>query len=286
MIESMAANNVNSMVNKATPLVGEMLAKDELKYLLKDSNILRSALKDNPSSLPELIKNETLVLKGPRLEWLMEHATHVQDTMEILSSDGCPKDTYIYTPETKASMDDAEPAASRFFQHYAHEEPVGKVTTENGKRKISMFPIFAEGLPEDVPATAHLANVLDYLMWNHRTPEEQVNDLIECGLLVKEGVLEHSSGNRAAKAAKLAASSSAAFNESMLEQNGNWNNIGGEYENFNNNSEEPYNNNNNYYGANEVNYSAAAKPHMKKVKPSKSKRKGNRKRRATRKTRH
>jgi hypothetical protein len=281
----MAANNVNSMVNSATPLVEDMVTKAELKYMLKTSEILRSVLKDNPSSFPATIANDTLVLKGPRLQWLIDHATHIKDTMELLSSDGCPENTYIEIPETKASRNDAEPAAFRFLQHYAHEEPVGEITMKNGKMSITMFPIFEEGLPEDVSATAHLANVLHYLMWNHSTPEEQVNDLIECGLLVNKSVLYHSSGNKAARAAKLASSSAAAFNESMLEQNGNWNNIGAEYENFNNNSETPYNNNNNFYGENGENYSAAAKPHMKKVKPSKSKRKVNRKRRGTRKTR-
>lgn len=272
------------MVNSATPLVEDMVTKEELKYMLKTSEILQSVLKEDPSSFPATIANDTLVLKGPRLQWLIEHATHIKDTMELLSSDECPENTYIDTPETKASMNSAEPAAFRFLQHYTHAEPVGEITVTNGK--ITMFPIFEEGLPEDVPATAHLANVLDYLMWNHRTPEEQVNDLIECGLLVNKSVLHHSSGNKAARAAKLASSSAAAFNESMLEQNGNWNNIGTGYENFNNNSEEPYNNNNNFYGANEVNYSAAAKSHLKTVKPSKkSRRKVNRKRRGTRKTR-
>jgi len=279
----MAANNVNSMVNSATPLVEDMVTKEELKYMLKTSEILRSVLKENPSSFAATIAEDTLVLKGPRLEWLIDHAKHIEDTIHVMSSDKCPENTYIEIPETKASMNSAEPAAFRFLQHYAHAEPVGEITVTNGK--ITMFPIFEEGLPEDVPATAHLANVLDYLMWNHRTPEEQVNDLIECGLLVNKSVLHHSSGNKAARAAKLASSSAAAFNESMLEETGNYGNIGAEYENFNNNSEPPYNNNNNFYGANEVNYSAAAKPHMKKVKPSKSKRKVNRKRRGTRKTR-
>jgi len=280
----MAANNVNSMVNVATPLLEDMVTKEELKYMLKNSEILRSALKDNPSSFPARIANDTLVLKGPRLQWLIDHATHIKDTMELLSSDDCPENTYIEIPETKASMNDAEPAAFRFLQHYTHAEPVGEITVTNGK--ITMFPIFEEGLPEDVPATAHLANVLDYLMWNHRTPEEQVNDLIECGLLVNKSVLYHSSGNKAARAAKLASSSAAAFNESMLEETGNWNNIGAEYENNNNNnSEPPYNNNNNFFGENGVNYSYV-KSHLNTVKPSKkSKRKVNRKRRGTRKTR-
>ena len=285
MIDRMSANNINSMVGTATPLVEDMVTTAELKYMLRTSKILRSVLKENPSSFAATIAEDTLVLKGPRLEWLIDHAKHIEDTIDFMSSDGCPENTYIEIPETKASRNDAEPAAFRFLQNYAHEEPVGEITMKNGKMSITMFPIFEEGLPEDVPATAHLANVLDYLGWNHSTPEEQIDDLIECGLLVKNSVLTHSSGNKAARAAKLASSSAAAFNESMLEETGNYGNIGGEYENNNNNSETPYNNNNNFYGENGVNYSAA-KSHLKAVKPSKkSRRKVNRKRRGTRKTR-
>jgi len=283
----MAANNVNALAAQAAPLVDD-ITHDELTYMLKSSEILRSVLKTDPSSFSSVIAHETLVLKGPRLEWLIDHATHIRDTMDVLSSDKCPENTYIDTPETKATMNYAEPAAFRFLQHYTHEEPLGEYTEKDGKVSITLFPIFSEGLREDIPPTAHLANVLDYLMWNHRTPQEQVNDLIECGLLVKESRLHHSFPNKEAKLAALAASSSsAAFNNSILNKPGNWNNINVHVESNNNRNSKNRYNNNEYIGENEVNYSAIVKPHMKKMKPSKSytKRKVNRKCRGTRRLR-
>jgi len=172
----MFVEDVSDLLPQAMKIVEDTVEKPVMECLLKRSKILRSCLQHRPADFLELVEQDTLVIGGAKLRWLEDHSEHIRTSMEFQTYGGCPKNRFMLCPEEKAIYDDFGDASAmvEFLRHYVEGEPVGEFHKQHGELYFDLYPPFRK-LPE----------ILDALMWDHRKPEDQLDDLMEVGLLVK-----------------------------------------------------------------------------------------------------
>jgi len=172
----MFVQDVSDLLPEAMKIVKDAVEKPVMECLLKRSKILRSCLKHRPADFLELVEDDTLVISGAKLRWLEDHSEHIRTMMEFQTHGDCPKNRFMLCPEEKAIYEDFGDASSlfEFLQHYVDGKPVGEYHTEHKELFFDLYPQFRK-LPE----------VLDALMWDHRKADDQLDDLIKVGLLVK-----------------------------------------------------------------------------------------------------
>lgn len=203
----------SELVAKASSLLGEdEIDTEVLRCLLSRSAILRDALETDSSEFLRRMKEETIILQGEPLMWLLEHSDFIKDSMEVQASQGCP-DVFLQTPEEVELLLTAEPNVFPFLRLCAQGKPIGEYTGKDGDYTIRWSLSFYD--------QERIANLFDFLLWNSMDPNRQLKDLIDHGSLTQAPVIGH------VRTYKEPLRTSAAY---ATPNEPNWNEQGNEYE--------------------------------------------------------
>ena len=176
-------HDVSDLLDKAIKFAEGLYEKKVIECLIKRSPSLRKCLiDDNYKRFRKLLETETLVLTGADLDWLIKCSETIETFMEYGQSyGGCPKHHFMYCPEETEISDSITREIFTFLKHVEDEEPVGRYMRESD----------GEILVDLNPDLRHLADVFQFLSWrNHKTPQAQLEDLIEHGLLEESAHLK------------------------------------------------------------------------------------------------
>ena len=158
-----------ALLAKANALLGEdAIDSTVVECLLSRSAILQDALATDSNEFLRRMKEETLVLQGEPLTWLLEHSGFVKDSMEVQASQGCP-DVFLQTPEEVELLLSAEPNVFPFLRLCAQGKPVGEYTGTYGDYTIQWSLSFYD--------QERVANLFDFLLWSSTDPVRQLEDL-------------------------------------------------------------------------------------------------------------
>ena len=148
----------------ASPL--SSLSEPEVAFLLKESRLLRNAVKAKNSERVADLLADTVLVDRARTAWLADKSELVRTMLDMSTGRGGPEGVLIIGPEAKASLDDD---AYMFLKHYGYHLRLYK--------DIDLKTLFSllswRGVHEPRPVTvAH------------------IKDLIESGMLI-ENTLPH-----------------------------------------------------------------------------------------------
>lgn len=168
-------HDVSDLLDKAIKFAEGTYDKKVIECLIKRSPSLRKCVaEDNYKRFRKLLETETLVLTGDDLKWLIKCATTIETFMEYQPYGGCPKDHFMWCPEETEISDSITREIFTFLKHVEDEEPVGRYMKESD----------GEILVDLDADLRHLPDVFQFLGWrNYKSPEAQLEDLIEHGLL-------------------------------------------------------------------------------------------------------
>jgi hypothetical protein len=168
-------HDVSDLLDKAVKFTEGTYEKKVIECLIKRSPSLRKCVaEDNYKRFRKLLETQTLVLKGDDLEWLIKCSETIETFMEYQSYGGCPKHYFMWCPEETEISDSITREIFTFLKHVEEEKPVGRYMRESDGDILVDFNADLR----------HLADVFQFLSWrNHKTPQAQLEDLIEHGLL-------------------------------------------------------------------------------------------------------
>ena len=168
-------HDVSDLLDKAVKFAEGMYEKKVIECLMKRSPSLRKCVaEDNYKRFRKLLETETLVLTGDDLKWLIKCSETIETFMEYQSYGGCPSNHFMWCPEETEISDSITREIFTFLKHVEEEEPVGRYMRESD----------GEILVDLNADLRHLPDVFQFLSWrNHKSPEAQLEDLIEHGLL-------------------------------------------------------------------------------------------------------
>ena len=162
----------------ASPL--SSLSEPEVAFLLKESQLLRNAVKAKNSERVADLLADTVLVDRARTAWLADKSELVRTLLDMSRGKGGPDGVLIIGPEAKASLDDD---VYTFLKHYGDNEAFGDVTYEAGGYHMRLY--------KDID----LKTLFSLLSWRgvhepRPITVAHVKDLIGMGLLI-ENTLPH-----------------------------------------------------------------------------------------------
>jgi hypothetical protein len=153
------------------------LSDPEVAFLLKESQLLRDAVKAKNSERVADLLDKAIIVNPMRTAWLASKSELIRDVLEMTVDKGGPKGVLIIGPEF------AEPGSSiyTFLKHYADNEPIGSYYAMTGGYDVDIT------IPIDMP---HVFSMMSWRGVYEPRPmtATHVKDLIESGMLTESDV--------------------------------------------------------------------------------------------------